>query len=98
MVELRRSPTNRSEARSQPNTEPNYNTKPLKHLNIQMQPRATMVGVFPLEVSIVIPFGAFLIEQNDDSQRQRRCVMVKILSQFETAKTAQLPSITTQAS
>ena len=48
-----------------------HSTNPLEHLNGEIKRRTEVVGIFPDEPSIRRPFGAILLEQNDEWGVQR---------------------------
>ena len=54
-----------------------HSTNPLERLNKEVKRRADVVGIFPLEQSILRLIGAVLLEQNDEWQLQHRYMQVE---------------------
>lgn len=54
-----------------------HSTNPLEHLNGEIKGRSDVVGNFPNEAAIVRLTGAILLEQNDESAIQRRCMSLE---------------------
>jgi len=59
--------------------------------------RTDVVGIFPNEVSSILPIGAALFERNDEWQTARSHMMVKAFAEIDIGESDLMLSIATKA-